>query len=87
MNTAAITPLRQSAFSLLEILPEEQLAAVVGFMERIKGKAQTQPDDDMQERRAAFEMLERMVKSVPDLDEEKELAAWREEKFGHARLD
>lgn len=107
MNTAAMTPLRQSAFSLLELLPEEQLSAVIGFMERVKGKTQTPQDDDMQERRAAFERLERMgqltpvrtenseafkelmqlCRPIPDLDEKKELAAWREEKFGNARAD
>lgn len=88
MNTAAISPLRQNALSLLEILPEDQLAAVIGFMERIKGKARSlSEEEDMRERRAAFERLERMVRPIPDLDEKKELAAWREEKFGHARLD
>ena len=88
MNTAAISPLRQNALSLLEILPEDQLAAVIGFMERIKGKARSRSEEeDMRERRAAFERLERMVRPIPDLDEKKELAAWREEKFGHARLD
>ena len=39
----------------------------------------------MKLRRAAFERLERMGKPVPDLDEKKELAAWRDEKYGCAR--
>lgn len=33
MNTATITPLRPNALSLLEILPEDQLATVIGYME------------------------------------------------------
>ena len=37
---------------------------------------------DEMARQAAFERLERMIKPVPGLDEKKELASWREEKFG-----
>lgn len=32
---------------------------------------------------AAFERLEKMRKKAPDLDYEAELAAYREEKYGH----
>ena len=34
----------------------------------------------------AFERLEKMRKKAPDLDYEAELAAYREEKYGHASV-
>ena len=66
MNTAAITPLRQNALSLLEILPEDQLAAAISYMERINGKARPpSEDEDMPGRRAAWERLERIPRLAP----------------------
>ncbi len=37
--------------------------------------------DDMKEREEAFLHLEKMKRKVPDLDYERELAAYREEKY------
>ncbi|MBO7411456.1 MAG: hypothetical protein J6T92_05975 [Ottowia sp.] len=64
MNTAAITPLRQNALSMLEMLPEDQLPAAISYM-RIKSKARSLSEEDVRERRAAFERLERMVRLTP----------------------
>ncbi len=38
--------------------------------------------DDMTSRRAAFERLEKLSRYIPELDERKELAEYREEKYG-----
>lgn len=38
-------------------------------------------DDDMKEREEAFLHLEKMKRNVPDLDYDRELAAYREEKY------
>jgi len=40
-------------------------------------------DEEMEERQRAFERLESLRKSVPDLDEKKELAEYRDEKYGN----
>lgn len=39
------------------------------------------------ERRAALERLEAMIKPIPELDEKAALAEWREEKFSYADSD
>ena len=46
---------------------------------------QTQ-QEDMLSRQKAFERLESIVKPLPNLDYEKELNDWREEKFGNANF-
>ncbi len=42
----------------------------------------TSPTENMEERRAAFERIEKLRRPIPDLDEKKELAEYREERFG-----
>ena len=43
-------------------------------------------DDGMGQSEDAFLQLEKMRKKVPDLDYEKELAEYREERYGSANL-
>ena len=40
------------------------------------------PSDEIEERRAAFARMEALCRPIPDLDEKKELAEYREEKYG-----
>ena len=71
---------KEIAYSILEQLSEEQLK---GFIALFSGVYPNKDDnDDMAERRAAFERLEKMCRPIPDLDEKKELAEYREEKYG-----
>lgn len=35
----------------------------------------------------AFDALERIIKAAPELDDEKELASWREDRFLRVQLD
>lgn len=78
-----MTPLRKEAYQLLETVPEENLFAVIQFLqaERIR---QLSREQRLAEKRTAFEELLRLSKSIPNLDEEKELAQYYEEKFGYA---
>ena len=43
-------------------------------------------DEDMRQREEAFLHLEKMRKKVPDLDYDRELAEYREEKYGLANI-
>ena len=78
-----MTPLRKEAYQLLETVPEENLFAVIQFLqtERIKQLSRKQR---LAQKQVAFEELLKLSKSSPDLDDEKELAQYREEKFGYA---
>lgn len=71
---------REIAYSIFEQLTEEQLK---GFISLFSGIYQAKEDDNDQARRdEAFKRLEAMRRKIPDFDEKKALAEYREEKFG-----
>ena len=78
-----MTQIRQDAIKLLEQIPEDKIIFILQIMQGMKG---LYTDDDMKEREDAFLHLERMKRKVPDLDYDKELAAYREEKYGTANI-
>ena len=78
MSSASMAALRQDAYSLLERMPDEKLMILIQFMQSIDEPA---PRKRRGENSDAFKRL------IPGLDEEKELAEWREEKFGYAGAD
>ena len=69
---------KEIAYSIFEQLSEEELK---GFIALFK-KAYPSQNDDMAERRAAFERMKSIIRPIPGLDEKKELAEYREEKYG-----
>ena len=69
---------REIAYSIFEQLSEEELMRFIALF----GKAYQAPNDDMAERRAAFERMKSIIRPIPGLDEKKELAEYREEKYG-----
>ena len=85
-----MSPLRQEAIQLLERVPEEKLVALIQFMQA--EFIQAESDEQLAYRKSrpknrnALEELLKLCKPVPDLDYKKELAQYREEKFGHANL-
>ena len=84
MSGANMAALRQDAYSLLERMPDEKLMIVIQFMRSINEPA---PRKKRGENSEAFKRLEQLCRPIPGLDEEKELAEWREEKFGYAGAD
>lgn len=83
-NTNTMT-LRQDARFLLEKMPAEKLESLIRIMKEMGGEDLYKVD--MAARQAAFDRLMELRRPIPDLDEEKELAQWREEKFGYAGAD
>lgn len=69
---------REIAYRIFEQLTEEELEGFVALFRRLHPPQ----DSDMAERRAAFERLEKICRPIPNLDEKKELAEYREEKYG-----
>ena len=84
MGSAAAASLRKNAHLLVERMSEETLTTIVQLMQLYD---EQEYQEDMASRRAAFQRLESMIKPIPNLDEKKELASWREEKFGYAGTD
>ena len=69
---------REIAYRIFEKLTEEELQGFIALFKR----AYLLEDDDMKERQATFDRLERMCRYVPDFDEKKELEEYRQEKYG-----
>ena len=79
-----MSALRQNAISMVQALPENQLLFIVNIMKEL---SRLIPDGQKEElehhnaREQAFAVLESLRRKVPDLDYEKELAEYREEKY------
>ncbi len=78
-----MTQIRQDAIKLLEQIPEDKIIYIIQIMQGMK---ELYTDDDMRQREEAFLELEKIRKKVPDLDYNKELAEYREERYGIADL-
>ena len=70
---------RELAHKILDNMNEEQL---VGFISLFKIYNVSVEEDDLMEREKAYEYLQKKIKPIPDLDYDKELAEYREEKYG-----
>lgn len=70
---------REVAYSIIDRLSEEELEK---FIAQFRTSSRTEADDDLKERRGSFERLQKLCRYIPDLDENKELAEYREEKYG-----
>ena len=81
MENVNIAALREDAYTILLRLPKEKLRdEVLPFLQSID-----EPEDLEAVRRRkheAFLRLEQLRRPIPDLDEKRELAEWREEKYG-----
>ena len=81
MNDTSVMELKKDAYSLLERIPAEKLIFLVEIMRGMDG---LEAPKKVTENSPAFRRLMELRRPIPDLDEEKELAEWREEKFGYA---
>ena len=86
---------REMAYNMIAHLTEEQVQELVAYissnyMTESNAVSEKQAAfqtigtivDDMEERRAAFERMEKLRRPMRDIDEKKELAEYREEKYG-----
>ena len=83
MDSTVIAILRQDAHALLDRVPDDKLSPLIEIMRGLEGLA---PKKKREENSEAFKRLQELVDSfppMPDLDEKKELAEWREERFGN----
>lgn len=69
---------REMAYQIFQKLNEEELQGFIALFKR----AYLSEDDDMKERQAAFDRLEKMCRYVPNFDEKRELEEYRQEKYG-----
>lgn len=70
---------REAALSIFNQLNENELKA---FIELFRRAYPPKDDDELTEKQKAFKELESLIRPIPDLDEKKELAEYREEKYG-----
>ncbi len=73
-----MTALRQSAIMELEKLPEDKLTYIIQIMQGVNGLY----NDASSERKEAFSKLEILRRKGTVTDDEKELASYREKKYG-----
>ena len=78
-----MTTLRKDAMDLLERIPEDKLHFIVQIMQGISGLYE---NENLAVKDRAFEQLENLRKKVPQLDYDKELESYREEKYGTANI-
>ena len=81
-----MTPLRQQAFEMLQSFPDEKLFVLIQFMQAEK-RSRLSREQRIKEKRIALDELLQFSKPIPELDDEKELAQYREEKFGNAHIN
>ena len=72
---------RERAHKILDNMNEEQIAGFVSLF-GVFDIASTVDRNSKSEKEKAYDELRGMIKSVPELDYDKELAEFREEKYG-----
>jgi hypothetical protein len=79
-----MTQVKQKAFELLENISDEKAAYVIKFMRAIEDDTETETSaHDYEKRQAAFEGFMKYAGRLPaDFDYKRELAEYREERYG-----
>ncbi|MBR4750869.1 MAG: hypothetical protein IKX88_05715 [Thermoguttaceae bacterium] len=77
---------RKKAYEIFSRLNEKQLEGFIAmfgtyFTELDDGDDQEGQDDDLERRTRAFNKINSMTRPIPDLDEDKELREYFEEKY------
>lgn len=73
-----MTAMRQEAIDLLEKVPEDKLKFIIQIVKGMNGLY----NDTNTERKEAFERLEQLRRKGTVIDDDAELASYREEKYG-----
>ena len=79
-----MTSMQQDAIALIQGMPEEELSALLVIMRAMGHGAE---DHRRSAKHRAFQELEQLRRPIPNLDEKKELADWRRERFCCADTD
>ena len=78
-----MTAIRKEAIELLERVPEDKLGFVIQIMRGVNGLL----GDEHSERKEAFSKLEQLRKKGTVIDDDAELASYREEKYRKQNSD
>lgn len=78
-----MTALRKDAMDLLEQIPEDKLYFIMQIMQGVNGLYGSKNQGTKEQ---AFTKLESLRKKIPEIDYDKELERYREEKYGNASL-
>ena len=78
-----MTTLRQNAIMELEKLPEDKLSFIIQIMQGVNGLY----TDTKAERKEAFNRLEQLRRKGTVVDDDAELASYREDKYGRQNSD
>lgn len=73
-----MTAIRKEAIELLEKMPEDKLSFIIQIMQGVNGLY----TDTKSEREEAFARLEQLRRKGTVVDEDLEIASYREEKYG-----
>lgn len=73
-----MTAIRKEAIELLEKIPEDKLSFIIQIMQGVNGLY----TDTKSEREEAFARLEQLRRKGTVVDEDSEIASYREEKYG-----
>ena len=71
---------RELAIRIVDKMSEEQLAGFISMFEQFYHVKKN--TDINAEKKMAFEKLEKMIRPISNLDEKKELAEYRDERYG-----
>lgn len=80
-----MTTLQKDAIELIQRMSEEKLLAIIQIMRLFDNSNSFL--ELTNEKAAAFETLEKLRRPIPELDEKKELAEWRDEKYLNENID
>lgn len=73
---------REIAYNIFQQLTEEQLKGFIAMFKDYFVQTQNNENSEINERREILESIQELFKPMPDLDYEKELELYREEKYG-----
>ena len=73
---------REIAYNIFQQLTEEQLKGFIAMFKDYFVQTQNNENSEINERREILESIQELFRPMPDLDYEKELELYREEKYG-----
>lgn len=73
---------KERAFDIFSKLNDRQLEGFVAMFGAFFAESEGNHDDGLEERTRAFNEINLLRRSIPDLDEDKELEEYRKEKYG-----